>query len=143
MSDVQRSPTKLTAPLHSLHHWAIAPLCWLSPPSPPGTNVYRKISPEDRTGSGSTPVIPVKKKPVHPPAGTPGAGYCSYGSHTSASARSLKRVAPREGVDRKHRTQSDVSAARVWRGIGGGEGGETFTTPSLGATLQTKAAISD
>ena len=26
----------------------------------------RNIIPEDRTGSGSAPVIPVKKKPVHP-----------------------------------------------------------------------------
>lgn len=26
----------------------------------------RKTIPEDKTGSGSTPVIPVKKKPVHP-----------------------------------------------------------------------------
>lgn len=136
---------------HPLNWWlhCTPPLCYCpSMQAKPTTSLLaqtfgRKISPEDRTGSGSTPVIPVKKKPVHP------LQLVLPELVTVLILSRLLQFLPGvwsgsllgEGGQRTQDTQSNVSGAWDGEGCSGVRGKVVnLTTPSQ-SYLQTAVAI--
>ena len=104
----------------------------------------RKISPEDRTGSGSTPVIPVKKKPVHP------LQLVLPELVTVLILSRLLKFLPGvwsgsllgEGGQKTQDTERCLSST-VWRGIGGGWGRWRNSQRHPRATCRLKLLSSD